>query len=128
VGDACPIGALVRRIAKGGAPPEEHLRFDLTPIDWAARAMVALARRARTCSVFHLAGPRPVSLAELLDAMRAEDISVRPGPPAMRDLFLATDVTFDTTETTRALPDLPCPEADRALLADVVRRALAEVR
>jgi hypothetical protein len=40
---------------------------------------------------------------------------------AMRDLFLATDTTFDTTETSRVLPDLPCPAPD---LARCVREAL----
>jgi hypothetical protein len=40
----------------------------------------------------------------------------------MRDLFLATDLTFDTRETARALPDMPCPEPD---LAALVRQTLA---
>jgi thioester reductase-like protein len=154
------LTTFVRGVARIGALPRIddawRLRFDVTPVEWAARALVAIARRPRASPVFHLAGPRPASLAELTLAIRGEDVPVdlvdneafrrrvsaapldhttataflslcerttgdRQRRHAMRDLFLATDTTFDTTETERLLPDLPCPAPD---LARCVREAL----
>jgi nonribosomal peptide synthetase DhbF len=158
---ACQLGAFVRGVARVGALPRtavanaERLRFDVTPVDWAARALVALSLGEREERVFHLCGPRPASLAELLGVVphRVEALSAAAfrrrveasaidhatattllslcrralstdDRHAMRDLFLATEVTFGRTNTARALPDMPCPPPGRALLARYVGDAL----
>jgi amino acid adenylation domain-containing protein/thioester reductase-like protein len=161
--------SFVRGVARLGVLPRaaidasERLRFDVTPADWAARALVALSHGPEGARVYHLCGPRPVSLAELLDAMRAAGVEIAPVPAdefcaralalpsgeveatallslcrralatgsrhAMRDLFLATESTFDASEALSALPDgLACPRADRPLVERYVALALEGAR
>jgi amino acid adenylation domain-containing protein/thioester reductase-like protein len=68
------LSLFVRGVAKLGCLPEcdrDALKVDMTPVDFAARALVYLSRHAagRPPDTFHLAGPRPVSLGEIAEAL-----------------------------------------------------------
>jgi thioester reductase-like protein len=68
-------------IGLGVVPPGPHaeLRLDLTPIDEAARAIGEILDRGEAGS-YHLASPRAVSLAELLEAVRSFGIAIEEVP------------------------------------------------
>lgn len=68
------LGLFLRGVAKLGCLPacdRSALRLDVTPVDYAARALVYLSLNAADARpwTFHLAGPRSVSLAELAQAL-----------------------------------------------------------
>jgi amino acid adenylation domain-containing protein/thioester reductase-like protein len=65
----------------GGAPRERAgLRFDVTPVDYAAAALARIAGQARPepgeLVAFHLASERGASADALVDALRAEGVRV----------------------------------------------------
>lgn len=104
------LALTVRGLARLGAVPESYsaeLAMDATPIDYAARAMVAIAagQTGDGLVTTHLAGAR-VGLAELLRAMAAAGVALAPVPA---ETWL---------ERLRAQQrDRPCPELDAAYLA-----------
>lgn len=72
----------IRALAELGVVPRDRpkgLAFDVTPIDYAANAMVALALRSDSQSddTVHLCGPEPVLFDQLLDAMRASGVALQ---------------------------------------------------
>lgn len=76
------LGVVCRGLARLGVIPRERaaeLAFDVTPVDYAARALVGLAAQpaAAPLETFHLAGPRAVTLAELGAALRGLGVPLR---------------------------------------------------
>ncbi len=61
---------LIRAGLRFGALPDVDVRIDLTPVDFAARAIVALSQAApaRTPHTFHLHNPRPADMADVARA------------------------------------------------------------
>jgi nonribosomal peptide synthetase MxcG len=142
------------RFARGtvavGCLPQEAagLAFDMTPIDYAADAMVWLSRQP--AGTWHVANAESATLADLAKALRAHGYPIewvspevwatrapapmqaalgfRQGHEKQRplDLFAATGMEFDTTLTTAALqgsgiaPLPPARELLHAYLGDVL--------
>ena len=71
----------VRGLARVGGYPlgVGRLSLDITPVDYAAAALVRLSLVDRPDgATFHLANPRSLTLAELLDALRAAGVRLEP--------------------------------------------------
>ena len=89
---SCQLMSFVRGVAQLGVFPDvglDGLAVDVTPIDCAARAYVQLTERARDAAderVFHVANTRSLRLDDLLRALRAYGVTVR---PTGRSAFLA---------------------------------------
>jgi thioester reductase-like protein len=82
----CPLAWFLHGLARVGAVPEgdhEHLRVDVTPVDWAAAALAAHVVDGHEAQVLHLSSERGASLAELLRALAAEGFPVSPVAPAV---------------------------------------------
>ncbi len=60
-----------------GSIPDLDLRIDLTPVDWAAAALVTLAQRAEPGRVWHLLEQEPTPLAELHARLVAAGLPLR---------------------------------------------------
>ncbi len=78
------LGRTVLGLARLGSLPEPRdpeLAFDATPVDYAASAMVAIARHGQETKervqTVHLNGSRPVKFDQLVESMRALGIPVR---------------------------------------------------
>ena len=136
----------IRALAKLAAIPAgcRELRFDVTPVDYAADAIAALALRAehaRLVETHHIAAPRGVSCGELVDRLRLQelpaavwlerarahlddpDIAMAIGSFSRRrdlDLFLATDADFAVERTAALLRELGIVMPS----IDIVRAAL----
>lgn len=71
----------IRGTARLGCVPSDaplEAAFDMTPVDYAAAAMVHLARtRGARGGTFHIAGRRPARLGQLLEAMRGCGVGLR---------------------------------------------------
>jgi thioester reductase-like protein len=69
------LSMFFRGVAELGCVPERAgaaLRVDVTPVDYAARAMAHLSLSAENgLSTFHIASPRGATVSELVQAMRA---------------------------------------------------------
>jgi amino acid adenylation domain-containing protein/thioester reductase-like protein len=83
------LARFLRGLARVGALPAScvaaaaELQLDITPLDHAADACLALLRHDRAAGVggtYHVAAARPATLAELMAAMQAEGISLRTLP------------------------------------------------
>jgi thioester reductase-like protein len=119
---------------------------NLVPVDWVARAIVRILLlpewHGRT---YHLTSPEPVP-ARLLKEVAEEVLGIegvgwaaegRPAPASELEQtfrehlqeywpYLGDDPEFDRTNTSAALPDLPCPRIDRELLARLIRFGAAD--
>ncbi|HBQ16974.1 MAG TPA: hypothetical protein DEF51_39520, partial [Myxococcales bacterium] len=153
------LGMLVRGLARVAAWPDDadpELAFDVTPVDHAADAMARLVTRADqglALETFHLAAARATRLTALIEAMRAEGVSLEPVPSARFARRLGDDDLIDAAtrlalsralgssderralelfQATRARFDLSrasaagvvAPEPDPRLLRRYVRRML----
>ena len=111
------LGLFLRGLARLRCFPEvdaEQMCFDVTPVEYAASALAFLALHAPPDPkgrAFHLAGRRPASLSELLDAMRAVGVTIETvdWPTWRRRL---TELEYTSPETAaacmalgRAMPD-----------------------
>jgi hypothetical protein len=80
------------------------------------------------CGTFHVANPRPASLADIVAAMSDNGVSLvpRPGVQVGPDVFKATGIVFDRRNTLAGLAGggIACPEPTRELLGKYVRAAL----
>lgn len=71
------LGGLIRGLLTIGAvpaecPAAERLQVDITPVDYAASAMIELMLGPqRAGATWHLANPRPLALSSLLDTLAA---------------------------------------------------------
>jgi amino acid adenylation domain-containing protein/thioester reductase-like protein len=71
----CQLAWFIQGIAALGCLPagdHDRLRFDVTPVDVAARALAAIVGKNPPSGVFHVASRRGASLADLLAALAAE--------------------------------------------------------
>ncbi|QEL14664.1 peptide synthetase [Limnoglobus roseus] len=152
----------IRGLARVGGYPAGvgELSVDITPVDYAAAAMARLSLAEHwDGATFHLANSRSLSLAELLDAVRASGVRLDPlsmaefraraaglDPSAAAgclglcralpgeefdqlratDLFQATGVSFDQTNTTATLggSGIACPPPEPELIRKYVAAAL----
>jgi amino acid adenylation domain-containing protein/thioester reductase-like protein len=144
----CQLSALIRAllvtgaISERGATAQKTLKFDLTPVDLAARALVALAKTGEG-STRHICAPVATSLEALLQSLadlghkiatvsnaafqsrllahagdpifahatiaasyRLLEARARSSQHRMADLFLATDVAFESQRTQATLSAL----------------------
>jgi amino acid adenylation domain-containing protein/thioester reductase-like protein len=141
----------VRGTAAAGCVPEgagRRLHVDVTPVDYAARAMVEQSLRAPGGETVHIANPRSASLSDLVAAMRRVGLPIDEVPlPQWRarvagnesaaylalcrpmesygrlrtlDLFQATGARFDLRRS-----GFTCPRPTRRLLDLYIRSILA---
>jgi nucleoside-diphosphate-sugar epimerase len=119
---------------------------DLVPVDWVARAVVRIVNRPRCHGrTYHLVARTPIRVRDIkevagellqIDGARWFDGGVPRDPSPLEELFLgqlreywpylAGDPAFDCRNTRAALPGLPPPRVDRALLARLIRFAVAD--
>lgn len=119
---------------------------DLVPVDWVSRAVVTiLDRPAHHGQTFHLVAPVPVRAKEIKrvaeDLLGIDGVAwAGPGPlsepTALEELFrdglqeywpyFQGDPAFDCRNTRTALPDLPAPQVDAAMLSRLIRFAAAD--
>ncbi|MFP6769123.1 MAG: SDR family oxidoreductase [Planctomycetaceae bacterium] len=119
-------------------------RKNLVSVDWVSAAIVGvLVQPEYHGRTFHLTSPSPVTtlvmrdvLEELID--NCENRFVGSGPlkdPSLierlfyeqmqvYDSYWRDDPVFDASNTTAALPELPCPEIDHELLVRLSRTAI----
>lgn len=118
------------------------LQVDVTPVDYAADAMVHLSIHG-PATTYHVASPQPATVADLVEALRRAghpiDAGGTPTPALCRqhpalyqawrtlDLFQATGARFDSTHTQAALrgSGLSCPAPTPELLDRYVKAILA---
>ncbi|HET9619872.1 MAG TPA: amino acid adenylation domain-containing protein, partial [Kofleriaceae bacterium] len=130
-----------------GAAPEVDLALDLTPVDFASRALVRLAGAGAT-GVFHLANPRPIAWRALVDWMAGYGFAIdRLAPDAwlarlvgrgdidpvfaavigmLNGGSLGAPVPAPATEAALAAAGLCCPAVDQALVARYLDRFIRE--
>jgi amino acid adenylation domain-containing protein/thioester reductase-like protein len=143
------LSRVIRGLARLGCAPFDRadLAFDMTAVDWAARAIATLATGAAP-GVYHLANQTSASADQLVTAIRARGVPIADvsrhewrtetraasDPDATfaalafgalsghrsADLFLATGAVFDTSRARAALGDLHCPPPSELLDACVV--------
>jgi thioester reductase-like protein len=109
---------------------------NLVPVDWVSRALAELLRRPRWHGkTFHLVAREAVRLREIkafveellgLEGIRWAGPDGIPDPTPLEERvleqfkdywsYLHSDLRFDCRNTRRALPDLPPPAFDRALV------------
>lgn len=93
-----------RGLAALGVMPEgfdDHLHVDITPVDYAARAMLHLAQAA-PAGIYHIANPAPLSLGQFAAAMtRAGRAPARIPFAAWQDMLKTRPM--DTAESAAAL-------------------------
>ena len=120
------LSLFLRRLAKGGEYPVGGEWFiDITPVDYAAAAMAQLSLAGD--GTFHIANPRPASLADLVAAMSDSGVSLVPTTASVgMEIFKATGITFDRRNTLAGLAGsgIACPAADCALLGKYVSQAI----
>jgi thioester reductase-like protein len=124
-------------------PARAESTFNVVPIDFVTRALVAFARRPDSIGrTYHLVTERPPSIATLLRVKDAEFPSmphvaiVDPSSPGLGadalkwiepyQPYLDCRLTFDTTNTRAALSgtDIPLPRTDAGFLANILRYAV----
>ncbi|MFF7725457.1 amino acid adenylation domain-containing protein [Streptomyces sp. NPDC008001] len=75
------ICSLFKTIAETGLAPDIDLPMDFVPVDHLAEAVVHIAtQRPATGRVHHVTNPRPATLADVLDRMRAAGFALRTLP------------------------------------------------
>jgi nucleoside-diphosphate-sugar epimerase len=119
---------------------------NLVPVDWVSQALVGLVRRPEWHGrTFHLVARQPLPLREILamvqDLLHFEGIQWAGAerladPTPLEQIvveqfrhywsYLQGNLVFDSRNTHRALPDLPPPPFDRALVARLLRFAEAD--
>jgi thioester reductase-like protein len=69
---------LIRQTIQSGLTPAVEVTVDMTPVDFASRAIVHLSTRPESAgSTFHLVNPRPVTWSALCDHVRARGYPLR---------------------------------------------------
>jgi thioester reductase-like protein len=135
-----PANDLFSMFVRGGIDTGagDDLEVDVTPVDYAAAAMVHLSLHAGP-GTYHIANPRSLALGDLRRAIggrRADPASgaaarlalcrARPGYDRLRalDLFQATGARFAMENTRRGLrgSGLSCPPPEARLLRLYLRR------
>ncbi|HKI34550.1 MAG TPA: SDR family oxidoreductase [Gemmataceae bacterium] len=119
---------------------------NLVPVDWVAQAIVAIVNQPRLHGrTYHLVAQTPVPVRDIkavaeevlaIDGVRWAGPGSRQPPTPLEELFLDQvreywpylhgDPVFDCRNTRTALPRLPAPGVDRAMLARLIRFAVAD--
>jgi thioester reductase-like protein len=119
---------------------------NLVPVDWVAQAIVRIVNRPQWHGrTYHLVARQPVRAAEIrdiavellgLDGVQWAGGGPLEAPSALEEMFLdyireywpyfRADPVFDYRNTIVALPDLPPPRLDRALLTRLIRFGIAD--
>ncbi len=117
-------------------------RRNLVPVDWVSAAIAAIVMRPEHHGkTYHLAPERPVTAGELEGAMAAHFgysgvTFVGPGGldaadrnefeaqfyefVAQYELYWASEPRFDAANTRAAVPELPCPRVDAAMVGRLI--------
>jgi thioester reductase-like protein len=75
------ICSLFRYIADTGSAPDIPLPLDLVPVDWLAAAIIGIATTHEASDrTYHLTNPRPATLADMIECMRAAGHSIEQVP------------------------------------------------
>ncbi len=143
---AAAPGATGRRVLPLRLPFAGDEPRDLVPVDWVSRAIVGILGRPRHHGrTYHLVAHRPVRVRDIkevaeevlgIEGVRLAHPNRRESPTALEETFLEHlreywpylhgDPAFDCRNTRAALPHLPPPPIDRALLARLIRSAVAD--
>jgi thioester reductase-like protein len=143
---AGPVGADGRRSLPLRLPFTGDEPRNLVPVDWVARAIVRIVNRPRWHGqTYHLVAPVPVrvrAIKEVAERMLNLDGVRCAGPRRPADAthleemfldhleeywpYLGGDPSFDYRNTLAALPTLPAPRVGRAMLARLIRFAVAD--
>lgn len=91
----------ISRIAYIPSEYRDSLRIDITPIDYAARAMAHLAAHA-PCGIYHIANADSLSLGFFADQLSAAGFAIK-DIPAARFAALVQNRPLDMTETAASL-------------------------
>ncbi|RCV51312.1 amino acid adenylation domain-containing protein [Marinitenerispora sediminis] len=111
------ICSLFKMIAETGVAPDIALPMDFVPVDHLADAVVHIATRHRADGrVYHLTNPRPGTLADVLERMRAAGCGVRTLPYPQWVAELVRHVARNPTTPTAPFVSL-C--VDRGNKADI---------
>ncbi|MFF4215240.1 amino acid adenylation domain-containing protein [Streptomyces nondiastaticus] len=111
------ICSLFKTIAETGLAPDIDLPMDFVPVDHLAEAVVHIAtRRPATGRVHHVTNPRPATLADVLDRMRAAGFELRTLPYGQWVGELVRHVARNPTSPTAPFVSL-C--VDRSNKADI---------
>ncbi|WP_424890800.1 non-ribosomal peptide synthetase [Streptomyces sp. XH2] len=111
------ICSLFKTIAETGLAPDIDLPMDFVPVDHLAEAVVHIAtRRPATGRVHHVTNPRPATLADVLDRMRAAGFALRTLPYGQWVGELVRHVARNPTSPTAPFVSL-C--VDRSNKADI---------
>ncbi|MFI4874333.1 MAG: SDR family oxidoreductase, partial [Blastopirellula sp. JB062] len=120
-------------------------RKNLVPVDWVSAAMTQIIVRSDLHGrTYHLTNPQAATVAEMLGAVAAMVLKIaRHDEPAesssmsadeiaesfreqmgVYQSYWSDDPTFDSTNTEQALPELPCPAVDDAMMDRLIAFAL----
>ncbi|MEV4926382.1 amino acid adenylation domain-containing protein [Streptomyces roseoverticillatus] len=111
------ICSLFKTIAETGLAPDIDLPMDFVPVDHLAEAVVHIAtQRPATGRVHHVTNPRPATLADVLDRMRAAGFELRTLPYGQWVGELVRHVARNPTSPTAPFVSL-C--VDRSKKADI---------
>ncbi|RJL35805.1 amino acid adenylation domain-containing protein [Bailinhaonella thermotolerans] len=111
------ICSLFKMIAETGFAPDIALPMDFVPVDHVADAIVRIATGRTTASeTYHLTNPRPATLADVVERMRAAGFEIETLPYARWVGELIKHVTADPTSPTAPFVSL-C--VDRGKGADI---------
>ncbi|EAQ79142.1 SDR family oxidoreductase [Blastopirellula marina] len=121
-------------------------RKNLVPVDWVSKAMTeVIARPDLHGETYHFTNPKPATVAEMLAALASMVMKLaRPDEPftgnknisvdeigetfreqmGVYQSYWSDDPAFDSTRTEQALPDLPCPVVDDAMMDRLISFAL----
>ncbi|MBI1246286.1 NAD-dependent epimerase/dehydratase family protein [bacterium] len=125
---------------------EGHERKNLVPVDWVSAVMTdVISRPELHGETYHFTNPNPATVADMLasigDAVlslakheEADKSSLTEEAEKMMESFRdqmgvyqsywSDDPTFDSSRTQAAMPHLPCPQVDQALMDLLVKYAI----
>jgi thioester reductase-like protein len=78
-----PMWKLILQCIQSGLTPAVEVSVDMTPVDFASRAIVHLSTRPESAGrTYHLVNPRPIAWSALCDHLRAQGYALRSVPVA----------------------------------------------
>jgi len=123
---------------------EEGDTKNLVPVDWVAWTMSDIVMRPKLHGeTYHITSPDPISLMEMAKAVQISVERYSPRPMANQEMnagewfenlfqteskvyqkYWSDDPYFDSSNTQRAFPHMPCPTVDRSLLIKMAKFAI----
>ena len=123
---------------------EEHK--NLVPVDWVSAAMSEVISRSELHGqTYHFTNPNPATVADMLSSIGAAILDLARTDETAKDnpaidpekmtqsfreqmrvyqSYWSNDPSFDSTRTEMALPHLPCPTVDAAMMDLLIRYAI----